>query len=264
MSSSMSHATASTPAPAILDTLLDHMAPLFLSGSRGDLPAARHAASGALAAYGAETEEELRLAAEVLSFSLHALESLGQAAAPDLPLTKVLRLRGGAVNLNRAAHRSQRKLDGVLRERRNAGPAEAAPEADATPPRSGYAAPAADAPPDDPAAEPGGGAAPALRAFTRDVPEAGGRNGDRSWTLAHQKRLASRRIIETFRRKQVEHDRQEAANAAPAPAAVAGTTTGEGAGQGRDHSAAAVAPALSGDGGAGRVLAAERDAGVRG
>jgi hypothetical protein len=55
----MSCAIAITP--AILDTILGRLALLFLSGADGDLPTARHAASRMLAAYHAETPDELRL-----------------------------------------------------------------------------------------------------------------------------------------------------------------------------------------------------------
>lgn len=52
-----------------------------------------------------ETEDELRLAASIIGFSFQALEALGQAAAPDRPITRTLRLRGGAVSLNRACQK---------------------------------------------------------------------------------------------------------------------------------------------------------------
>ena len=52
------------------------------------------------------------------SFGLHALEALGYAAAPDLSLNKVLRLRGSAVSLSRESHKAQRKLDQIQRARR--------------------------------------------------------------------------------------------------------------------------------------------------
>src|ERR1700687_1457880 len=88
---SMSFAT--TLLPAILDTVLGRLAILFLSGANGDLTAARQAAAQMLVSYPPETEDELRLAAEIISFSFHALEALSQAATPDMPLNKVLRLR---------------------------------------------------------------------------------------------------------------------------------------------------------------------------
>jgi hypothetical protein len=72
--------------PAILDKILGNLALLFLTSTGSDLPAARHSASRLLAAYDVETEEELRLAADIVSFGFHALDALGQAMAPNLPL----------------------------------------------------------------------------------------------------------------------------------------------------------------------------------
>jgi hypothetical protein len=105
-------------ADGLLDTILGRLALLFLAGADGDLTAVRDSALRMLAAYHPETEDELRLAAEIVCFSLHALEALGQAANPDMPLTKILRLRSGAVNLSREAHKAQRKLDQIQRDRR--------------------------------------------------------------------------------------------------------------------------------------------------
>jgi hypothetical protein len=74
----------------ILDTVLGRLALLFLTGAVGDLTAARRAAGQMLAAYHPGTEDELRLAAEIISFSFHALEALSQAADPDLSLNQQL------------------------------------------------------------------------------------------------------------------------------------------------------------------------------
>ncbi|HEY4175137.1 MAG TPA: hypothetical protein VGM42_19055 [Rhodopila sp.] len=103
--------------PAILDTILGQLATHFLAGANHDLPTARHAASHMLAAYGAETEEELRLAVEIVSFGFRALEALGGAASVDLPASAKHRLRVTAVNLSRASRKSQRKLDQLRRAR---------------------------------------------------------------------------------------------------------------------------------------------------
>jgi hypothetical protein len=108
---------STTITPAIVDTILEHLAPHFLLGADNDLPTARQAASQMLAAYAVETDEELRLAAEIVSFGFHALEALSEAAAADLSLNKKLRLRGSAVSLSREAHKSQRKLDQLQRAR---------------------------------------------------------------------------------------------------------------------------------------------------
>ena len=187
--------------PAILDTVLGHLAPHFLTSTNGDLPAARHAASHVLVAYNVETEEELRLAAEIVSFGFHALEALGEAAAADLPVNKTLRLRGSAVSLSREAHKAQRKLDQLQRARL------AAPPVTETP------APAPD--------KPGTEQAIGLIEFAREALEASARPGGvPAWTLSRQQRRAAERIAENLKRNKAEQARREALRA-PMPAASA-------------------------------------------
>jgi hypothetical protein len=114
---------AKTLPAAILETILARLALLFLTGAAGDMTAARQAAAQMLAAYHPETEDELRLAASIVGFSFQALEALGQAATQDMPLTRVLRLRGSAVTLNREANKAQNRLDQLRKTRREAVPA---------------------------------------------------------------------------------------------------------------------------------------------
>ncbi len=122
----MSQPLANTLPPAVVETVLTRLATLFLTGAAGDLTAARQAAAQMLAAYDPQTEDELRLAANIVGFSFHALEALGQAATPDMPLTKILRLRGGAVSLSRESHKAQRRLDQLQKDRRQGIPAQLA------------------------------------------------------------------------------------------------------------------------------------------
>jgi hypothetical protein len=181
--------------PAILDTVLGHLAPHFMASTGNDLPKARHAASRLLAAYNAETEDEISLAAEIISFSFNALEALSEAADPELSLTRKLRLRGNAVSLSRESHKSQRKLDQLQRTRR----LESAAAAQHQP----AVAPECAQPAASPPATPPSSAAPA-------------------WPLTRQQRRAAERIAEKQRRKQAEHDRREAmlrARIAPQPTA---------------------------------------------
>jgi hypothetical protein len=109
----------------ILDTILTHLAPLFLSAAAGDEAAAQKAALRMLAAHNPENERELCLAAQFVSFSLHTLAALGQAADPDLSLSRVLRLRGSAVSLSRASEKAQLRLD-QCQQARQQEPARAA------------------------------------------------------------------------------------------------------------------------------------------
>jgi hypothetical protein len=114
----MSHpeplATAWILPTAILETILTRLAAIFLAGANNDATLARHAAVQALAAYHPRTETEFRLAATIIAFGFQALEALGQAATADMPLTRILRLRGSAVSLSREANKAQRRLDQLL------------------------------------------------------------------------------------------------------------------------------------------------------
>jgi hypothetical protein len=155
---------------AILDTILGRLALLFLSAAAGDLTAARDAAAQMLSAYQPQTEDELRLAAAIVGFSLHALEALGQAAGPDLPLTRILRLRGSAVSLSRESHKAQRRLDQLQKARRTGSPAASeAPQPMQIPPKTEKA----------------------LAGLT--------------WTQAYQQRQRSKAIAENLKKNQARH-----------------------------------------------------------
>ena len=109
--------------PAILDKVIGLLMPFFLDGVGGDPQAARHAVSRLLADYDCETEEELRLAAEIIGFGFGALDALGKSMAPGLSLNAILRLRGSANTQHRSANQCQRTLD-QLRGRRRIARAE--------------------------------------------------------------------------------------------------------------------------------------------
>jgi hypothetical protein len=113
---------------ALLQTIVHQIALLLVGGAGGDINAARKAASEILFAYAPQTEAELRLAARIVGFSLQAIEALSQAAAPEMPLLRVLRLRTGAVSLSREAQKAERQLE-KLRENRALGQPEPAPAA---------------------------------------------------------------------------------------------------------------------------------------
>src|ERR1700756_5475993 len=102
---------------AFLQTILHQIALLLLQAAGADMEAARHAAAATLSTYDPQTEAELRLAARIVGFSLQAGEALAQAADPEMPLTRVLRLRTGTVSLSREAEKTERRLE-KLREAR--------------------------------------------------------------------------------------------------------------------------------------------------
>jgi hypothetical protein len=117
---------------AVLETILARLAPLFLAGAGGDGAAARHAAAQLIASYHPCNEEEFFLAASIIGFSFQALEALAQAAAPDLSMTRVLRLRSGAVSLSREADKARRQLAQLQKTRQQAETAAAATPEPAT------------------------------------------------------------------------------------------------------------------------------------
>ncbi len=99
------------PIPAaVMETVLASLAAIFLGGTGGDITAARDATSAMLATYNAQTTDELLLAANIVAFSFQALEALKQAAEPDMPLNRVMRLRSGAIGLSRESAKAEHRL----------------------------------------------------------------------------------------------------------------------------------------------------------
>jgi hypothetical protein len=84
-----------------------------------------------LASYQPQSVYELRIAAQAMTFSFHALEALGQASTPSMPMTKILHLRGSAISLSRETHKAERRLDHFRKARQDGAPQ---PEPEATPP----------------------------------------------------------------------------------------------------------------------------------
>lgn len=100
-----------------LDEMVAFLLPLFLVAACGDREAAREAVKSLFASYNVAAEEELRLAAEITSFSFGALDALAKSMVPDLPLNAVLRLRGCANALQRSKNQCQRVLDRLRKDR---------------------------------------------------------------------------------------------------------------------------------------------------
>jgi hypothetical protein len=101
--------------PAFQDRILALLSPLFLEAPGGNMAAARETVRTTLDGYNPRTEEELRLAALTVAFGIAALEALGDAADPGLPVNQRLRLRNNASALSRAGHRTQAALDKMHR-----------------------------------------------------------------------------------------------------------------------------------------------------
>jgi hypothetical protein len=173
--------------PALLETILAPLIALFLPGAAGDAVAARQAARQMLAAYRPENDDELRLAAKIACFSIQALQALGQAATPGMPLTRILRLRSGAVSLSRASEKAQRRLEN-LRKAPQQGVQVQPAEARSDPAQSEQAKPERII---ENAAE--------LVEDTRKVAAVAKANGV-SWTRAYEQRQQDIRIAKSLKR----------------------------------------------------------------
>ena len=191
-------------AQATLDTFIAPLALLFLTGACGDIAAARYAASQMLAAYNAETPDELGLAAQAVSLQMQVLKALGDASEPDLSLNKILRLRGGAVSLSRESHKARRKLDQLQHARRTgivAPPAEVAPAQPVA--VQAVAVPSTQV--QSVGASARGDSALELIEAARDALQRAKKSGGRNWSQAFQKRETAKRMAENMRKKQAEH-----------------------------------------------------------
>jgi hypothetical protein len=163
---------------AVLETILIRLAALFLIGANGDATAARQAALLMLGAYHPETEDELSLAAQIIGFSFQALEALGQAAEPDLPVTRILRLRGGAVSLSRESANAQRRLTQLQKDR-----------------RQGTLIQAAEPPPPSPQPE-----KPLAPVHNTGPVATAAKAGGLTWTQAYEQRQRDTRIAASLKR----------------------------------------------------------------
>lgn len=208
-------------APAILETVLSRLAVLFLAAAGGDLIAARIAARQMLDSYSVQTPNELCLAAEIISFSLHAVATLSSASDPVLPPNTVARLCNCAARLSRQGCAAERKLDQLKRARQpKAQPRAPLPDADtgAVAPSSSEASPAA-APAPPSAAPPSAAAASDLVETARAVLQAVAKGNAPTWSKSFQKRQAAKRIAENLKRNQSKHQVPAAGEpqAVPAP-----------------------------------------------
>ena len=161
--------------------------------------------------YHIETEEELRLAAEIVSFGFHVLEALSKATGPDLSLNATLRLRGSAVSLSREAHKCQRKLDQLQRVRLSASAQTRSSEVTLTEgvnlqllspaliPNPALGSPIPEA--NEPLLTPAPAQAPDLIERAHDVREATAKKGSvQNWKMPRQQRRAAEQITANLQR----------------------------------------------------------------
>jgi hypothetical protein len=110
----MSHLPTITA--ALFEKILAFLTPLFLVAATSDPDEARQAAGAILGSYRARTDRELRFAALSIAFGFGALDALSRSADPALLLNQVLRLRGNANALNRAAQQNETRLEKLQKQ----------------------------------------------------------------------------------------------------------------------------------------------------
>jgi hypothetical protein len=172
---------------AVVTTLIGQIALLYVAPGI-DLAAARAVAAALLADYNAQTNQELALAADIISFRRRALDALTRAADPELPLKTILRLNSSGIGLSREANKAQRQLDRLRRDR--------AAEAKDTPNQQQVATAAQPAPEDNtPGADPAPNAiqAPAIKPAALCGPAS---------AQALHKRILTQRILDNAKRNQ--------------------------------------------------------------
>jgi len=188
-----------TISKTVLDTVLGHLASLFLTATFGDVTAARDTACQLLAEYNVATKQEFCLAAEIISLRLHTLKALNDATDPNLSLNQQLRLRGSVVSLSREAHKSQRKLDQLQRGRAAEAPVQ--PEAMPVAP------------------DPTKIGQDVLAAVQKAVQTVGKQRVE-SWSQSFQKRQTAKRIADNLRKNQTQFGNPPAPLNAEGPAAA--------------------------------------------
>jgi hypothetical protein len=102
--------TPLNPAEVFMHLIITYLTPMFLATAGGDVQYARMAATEAVKAYKAREHVDLLYIAQIIAFGLAILDSLNRSMADDLSVTQVLRLRGNAASLSRAAERCHRVL----------------------------------------------------------------------------------------------------------------------------------------------------------
>jgi hypothetical protein len=103
-------ATNRNPADIFLNLIVTFLTPMFLATTAGDLALARGAAIETVNAYTARNPSDLLLIAQTIALGLAVLSSVSLSMAENIPINLILRLRGNAASLHRAADKSRRAL----------------------------------------------------------------------------------------------------------------------------------------------------------
>jgi hypothetical protein len=95
----------------LLETIFGFMVPFFLAAAQGNPDLARATVRQLINAYNPGSPTELDLAGRIVGFSIVAMDNLRLSMTQGLSDTKILRYRGNAVVLSRAAEQSRKILE---------------------------------------------------------------------------------------------------------------------------------------------------------
>jgi hypothetical protein len=104
--------TTTTPQPAdvLMHLVITLLTPMFLASTGGDLGLARAAATYTVNAYTARNPIDLLMIAQTIALGLAVLSSASLSMLENIPINLILRLRGNAASLHRAADTCRRAL----------------------------------------------------------------------------------------------------------------------------------------------------------
>jgi hypothetical protein len=110
-------ATSSRTVDVLTDMTVTFLTPIFLT-SAADLGQARSAAQETVRASAARNPIELVLVGQMIALGLATISSVSASMVENIPIDQILRLRGNAVSLHRAADKCRRALAEPLAEPR--------------------------------------------------------------------------------------------------------------------------------------------------
>ena len=100
------------PADVFMHMIVAFLTPMFLVSAGGDAAVARAAAAQTVESYTARNPLHLLAIAQMIALGFGVLSSISLSMADSLSIPTILRLRGNAASLNRAAEQCRRALAG--------------------------------------------------------------------------------------------------------------------------------------------------------
>jgi hypothetical protein len=102
--------TSLRPIDLLTNLIVTFLTPIFLATTGGDLNQARMAATQTVNAYTAHHPADLLLIGQSIALGLAVLSSISLSMAENIPINLILRLRGNAASLHRAADKCRSAL----------------------------------------------------------------------------------------------------------------------------------------------------------